>query len=163
MDKYMLALLTFLLPAMPSRADFSCVASVSYQWKKDGGEPQAMFFVNMAGNAMTEEEAKAQVLELANREKARARDACTRRHENLSGCISAKFAAEASLLAKLGFGARKSLEEAVSADCKLQQGQCLDPVVSDIKCLQVGKTEGEGDGKTAEKGKEEQSPAKKDK
>ncbi|NLF25622.1 MAG: hypothetical protein GX589_08220 [Deltaproteobacteria bacterium] len=166
MDKYLLALMIFTFTALPGLADFSCVASVSYQWKKEGGEPQSVFFINVAGNAADMEAAKVQVSRLADSEKVRARDACMRQHENLSGCISAKFAAESSLLAKLGFSARKSLEEAINADCKSQQGQCLEPVVSEIKCLQTEEAKEEGQDQASKKGKEESSsdtPAKKGK
>ena len=161
MERVAVLILVSTLLASPCLADFSCSATVSYQWKKEGGEPQSLFFTEVIGKAAGEEAAKAQVKELADKEKPRALGACTRKHENLSGCISAKFAAEASLLASLGFSARKALEEAVSADCKAVQGDCLEPVVSETVCVQAQAAQTEEQDQSGEKGKESAAGKKK--
>jgi len=148
----------------PSRslADFACRATVSYQWKKEGGEPQSVFYSEAAGSAATEEEGKRLVMELLRKENFKAREACAKRHENLSGCIAAKFEAEASLLSRLGFSARKALEEAIGADCRAAQGTCLDAPPPEVIC-QEQKAGAAEDKTSAEKGKESAAEKKKGK
>ena len=151
--------------AFCAHADFSCAATVSYQWKKkEDKEARAVVWIEVAARGETEEAAKAQLAATAASETPRARDACARDHESLASCIAAKFSAQSSLMASLSFSARKALEEAISSDCKGSQGECGTAVLSEARCIEnkPASVPAAG-GKGEEKGKAAEEPKKKGK
>ena len=144
-------------------AEFACTAAVSYQWKKEGQEPRSVVWSELSVKAEREEDAKAKLSEQAARELPRARAACAKRHEDLTGCISAKFSAQSSLMAGLSFSARKAVEEAINADCKALQGGCMEAAVAAPACVERKAPEAAGEGKEDEKGKDGADDKKKKK
>lgn len=132
-------LVSFLLAVLFSSlafADFNCTAQVSYGLtKKDEKKPTFVEHSAAEASAESEELAK-QALERPVRElKMKAREACRELHENLSGCVGAKFETMASVLQRLPFSSRKSVEDAISQDCEAQMGTCGE-VKSEISCAE---------------------------
>lgn len=85
------------------------------------------------------DEAAAKLLlegELA-RQKVRASEACVRQHEALGSCVSTKLAANAHVLNSLGFSARTALEEALTTECRSQQGRCMGVEASAAQCREI--------------------------
>ena len=144
-------------------AEFECQVDVSYRWRREAQKPagittplaspaadatpsaehalgtdiESVFWTSVKGNGAKEDEVKKKVENFANKEKSAAVSSCRVSHENLSGCISAKFSSVAPTLNNLGFAARKSLEEAISSDCQKQQGQCIDAISGEMKCAEI--------------------------
>lgn len=113
--------------------------------KKDGAAPEdksdaaedtghTVYWMSLEAKAPTEEEARQKLNKAALNERAGAEKACRNAHENLSGCIASKYSSLSSSVGTLGFSARKSVEDAINSDCKLQQGRCLGSVVTEVKC-----------------------------
>ena len=128
------ALISFLYPAA-SFAEFICGAEISYEWKRAQAEnPVSVSAGSVQEKGADEASAKSRLSVLVKSRLTEVRAECRREHENLSGCIAAKYAASAAVLQNLGFNARKALEEAISSDCKAQQGVCKEPQASEPVC-----------------------------
>jgi hypothetical protein len=142
----------------PLLAEFRCGSELSYQWQKAGQDAAAKVLVgSFQATGVDEPAAKAALATRLEREKISSREQCKKEHENLSGCYSVKFASMAALIQSLDFAARKSLSEAITSDCKQQQGSCLDVKSSDPICQDLAaaaaKTPEAESGKKEEKGK----------
>ncbi len=157
----LLAAIVVTVAASNLEAQTTCKAEVSYKWKSSGEAKEAqeatVYFGGVEGAGADEVVAKAKLTEESSVLKVKALDACRRDRENLTGCITAKFATSAQALQSLSFSARKALEEAISADCKKSQGSCLDATVSEPACQSAavapeGTPEAE-DGKKQDAGK----------
>jgi len=107
-----------------------------------------------------EPSAKEALEKIVNRERHRASEACREIHENLARCIATKYGTHQSELNVMDFGARKTLHEAIAADCKEQQGNCLEIAASDQKCAEKVAPE-PAEEKKDEKGKKEDKAKKK--
>jgi hypothetical protein len=128
-------------------AEFVCKSEVKYHWKKVDGEeeeskPNEVIFALLEARGEAEAEAKAKVEEQVLRHSARATAHCSKQHENLSGCIATKFSAQQAVLDRLGFSARKKLEEAITLDCQTRMGVCQKVEASEVKCTEVSTEEG---------------------
>ena len=147
-------------------AEFACSSEISYKWREISGEKEkggakgaeaVIYFSSVQETGADEAAAKKALEESTVREKVKASDACKRLHENLAGCMSAKFASLANTLQNASFTARKQIEDAVVADCRGQQGTCLEIIASDPKCAEIKKESAEDEkkeaGKKDEKGK----------
>jgi hypothetical protein len=154
--------LSLLIPPRLVCAEVSCSVEVRYQWKKDAADRPVVWAV-VLGRGDSEDAAKARVSALVEAELPRARQACAREHENLAGCISAKFAASSSLLPSLDFSARKALEEAITSDCKAAQGVCGEAAGAEPKCTTGAPAVEASAGKVEDKGKESPDAKKKKK
>lgn len=130
-----------------SAADFICTADVSYTWNNSPAQsatpqktpaaqstPNSTFVGKLEARADTEENAKKEITSRAGGAKAQAAQRCKREHENLSGCVAAKYSAMSTTLNSLTFGARKSLEEAIHTDCELQSGTCGEVILGEASC-----------------------------
>lgn len=141
-----------------SAAEFHCEAALSYKWRKDKEEvANEEFFSSVEEKGADEVSAKDALTRKIAREKSRAKEECKREHENLSGCIAAKYAAIASVLSSLGFSARKAVQDAIASDCTSIQGVCSQVVSSEPVCKELavagGEKSGEEGAKEGEKGK----------
>jgi hypothetical protein len=137
--------------AFPSlvAAEFVCKSEISYSWKKEGNEELSkVIFAVLEARSDNQELAKAKVESQVLRHTPRASQHCNKEHENLSGCIAAKFTAQASVLDRLSFAARKKLEEAITTDCQARIGACKAVEATEVECQELAE---EGD---EEKGKE---------
>lgn len=159
-----IALIT--LAPLQLHADFICGAEVSYKFERGNGEKggdnkegektaEETFFSKVHKKGATEEATKKLVAEALVAEKSKARERCRQDHENLAGCISAKYSLFAGKAAGLTFSARKTLEEAITKDCTKQQGHCLESAASETTCEEEVKPVTEGDAAKAEGGKGE--------
>ena len=147
MFKTLIALMLYIvLIGTNVEAEFICSADVHYKWRRasssentTNGESQnehTVYWTSIEKQAATEEAAKEMVHKVSLAERGNAERACSTTHQNLSGCIASKYSSLSSSVNSLGFAARKSIEEAIDADCKLQQGKCSGSVVSEINCRQ---------------------------
>ncbi|MCO6429471.1 MAG: hypothetical protein J5J00_01325 [Deltaproteobacteria bacterium] len=165
-----------------ARADFICRTEVAYRWKRSEsapakpesdetpaaspssseGEasPQEVFWRAVETSGAEEEAVRAKLTEAANQEKLPALEACRREHQNLSGCIASKYQGLAGSFTSLGFSARKALEEAVIQDCTKQQGECLEAVAKEIKCVEKKEEAPPPDDKAAKDGGKEKGKKK---
>ena len=124
----------------PIYAEFVCASEVSYKWKK--GEKESSVSVSRIERRGADEAAgKAALEESLSREKSDALDECRKQHENMAGCMSAKFTSNSDALRSMSFPARKQLEEAVGADCKEGQGSCTEAATSEAVCREIKKAE----------------------
>lgn len=139
--------------------EFECASHVHYRWevhetgeskhhvedgaKQDEAEktkakmPKVSFdvlSVTRRIRAATEDEAKAKIQLALDKDKQDAMEECQSVHENLSGCIAAKFLAMGNVLRQLDFNARKELENSISEDCRSSTGRCLKSEASPIEC-----------------------------
>lgn len=129
-------------------AEFSCRAGLHYSWKKQGEEDALKVeWPALEIVSESEVEAKAKLEERLIKEKAKALEACRAEHENLSGCVAAKFSVMASVMQRLAFSARKSLEKAINADCSSRQGSCIKVESEEIKCTDLTPADGEEEDK----------------
>ena len=153
----LIAFALFFLCAGNLYAQATCETVISFKWTRKEGPnvtPVAPLSVEVKRLSVTEADetaVKARLAELVPAEKNKAMDSCRREHESLADCLSAKYAAKASVLSSLRFESRKAFEDAIHSDCSAQQGVCLEVLSSDPQCLT--KTEGEGEGETAGEGK----------
>ncbi|RMG42552.1 MAG: hypothetical protein D6719_06230 [Candidatus Dadabacteria bacterium] len=108
---------------------------MSYIWKKDKQEVEIPIdWRKLKASAESEEKAREKLENMLLKEKALARTACQREHENLSGCMATKYASISSVLYSSGFNVRKALEDAVKRDCLALQGKCIKTDSTEIKC-----------------------------
>ena len=131
-----------LMVATPTvvRAEFVCHVDVSYSWKKEKAEqPLDVFYSTIQSSAADEAGAKAGLVDTSAREQSKAMEDCRKQHENRSGCIAAKYTANANLLQMMKAEARKVLEEAIASDCASTQGSCLKATLSEPKCAEAVK------------------------
>lgn len=121
-----------------AHAEWLCRQEINMKWKKDKEEVGSqVFFTSVEAKGADEAIAKANLNSVLGSEKAEAQVHCKKYHENLSGCIAAKYASMSSTLSTLSFSARKAVEDSVAKDCDAQQGKCsieaVDPVCAEIK------------------------------
>lgn len=146
----------------PVAADFSCSSDIRYRWKaqnqnegvqqpKKGAAPTAtpetaeaaepngsdVFWGTVEGTSATEDEAKAKLTDLLNKERARADAACRDLHENQTRCIAGKYGQSAGVLSMMSFSQRKEFEKSIISDCENSSGKCLGSSISEVKCREV--------------------------
>jgi len=154
--------LSLLCFASISYGEIQCSTSISYKWKNGDKEAKETVerWTTLRVNGATEEAAKATLQPLVDRNTKEARGQCSQLHENLSGCMSARYIALSTAYSTLGFQARKQMDEAIRSDCEKGQGQCVGVEVEEIKCASLESADGAeaaagGDDKKAgEKGAE---------
>ena len=129
-------LLLMLLPGIAA-ADFVCKSQLSYKWKKEKAEQEESVDVGLV-EAVGKDQAqvKARLEDMLPESKAQALQNCKKEHESVAECLADKFAAMASVLNSMRFEARKSLEQAISADCELRKGLCTTASSSEIVCAE---------------------------
>ena len=149
-----LLILTFLVFAVSlASAQTRCRTQLTYKWKPADGEKSVEIkWGEYEGQGVDDATARAQISSLVEKERVKARETCRREHENLAGCYSAKFASLGPVLQGLDFSARKSMEEAITSDCKKQQGRCDEPAIAEPVCV-VEATPVPAEGAKEEKGK----------
>ena len=137
-----------------------CRVDVGFKWKQAQGETESSEpTITLASKGADEAAAKRALTPRIDREKQRAQKSCQERHEDLTSCVAGKLSALSSSLRQMGFSERKSVEDAVSADCSARQGKCSGVTVSEPQCAEiVAKADGtpgadEKGGKKDEKGK----------
>ena len=119
-------------------ADFNCGSEISFKWKKEGSEDAVEVpWGKVNAQGPDEAQAKTKLGESVLKQRQRAAEYCHRQHENLTGCVSVKYAANTSTLKSLDFSARKALEEAINSDCKSSQGVCAETTASEPTCAEV--------------------------
>ncbi len=143
---------------MPATAEFACSGSVSYHWKKEKDEkPSEVHWRSLSAVGKDEDLAKRALFEAQALEKNKALKACATEHENVAGCVSSKFSSNAHTYNALSFSARKALEDAITKDCAVSQGICLEAKASDPTCKELAAASAEaspsGTPSTEEKGK----------
>lgn len=156
--------LIFLVSLFPaaSKAEFICRATVSYSWEKDKEMSKIIVFVNsVETKGVDEKAAKSLLSERVEKEKVKASEQCARDHENQAGCVASKFNALSSTIQALPFSSRKLLEDSIAADCKAQQGKCLESVAGEPQCSEIISAAAAAEGK--EGGKEGGKESKKKK
>ena len=131
--------LFFVTLAGDGACEFACVADVNYKWVKGEKDESTIFWATVDKAGPDETAAKGALAKYMAIEQHRAGEACRDIHENLSGCIAAKYAGVKAQLQSMDFGARKNLQEAIDADCKLQQGKCKEVVAGEPKCAEIVK------------------------
>ena len=137
----LVAFILFFLVTRLAFAEAACESVISYKWGKREGDkgmpasPVSVEVKKLFASGADEGSAKVRLGELLPIEKGRAMDACRREHESLADCLSAKYAAKASVLNALRFESRKAFEDAIHSDCSAQQGICVEAVSSEIQCL----------------------------
>ena len=142
------------LPQSLLAAEFECVSEVKYSWEYTPPSPPMtddmkqpppplekekyeVPFVSRRLRGATEELAKQKFQSVLDQDRLQAMTECKKNHENLSGCVSAKFLSMGSVLRQLDFNARKELESSIVEDCKLSTGRCLKAEASEITCKEV--------------------------
>ena len=180
--KYFLLTATFSLIADTCWADFTCRTEVQYRWRAESavvqtgkasatpdpaatpasanGE-QTVYWALVERKGPTEEEAKRLMADAALQQRSSADKACKQQHENLATCIANKFSALSSTLNSLTFSARRALEEAVTTDCKKQQGACISSFAGDPVCTEKKSEEEKAEG--GEKGEKDKGKKEKKK
>ena len=125
--------------------------------------PLRVYWLAIDAAAADEAAAKERLAEARSREGVRALDVCRNEHENLTSCVTKKFAASAGVMGSLSFTARRAMETAVTLDCGAQQGKCQDLVAGEPQCIEKGKKEEPADDagkKDDKKGKGKEKPKK---
>ena len=155
--KLTLFLFVFFAPII-AWAEFSCSVDISYKWAKGDKEPleeSSILWARVEQTGLDEAAAKERLSSFVIREQQKAGAVCKDLHENLSGCISAKYAGVKSELQAIDFAARKILQDAIASDCKSQQGRCKEVAATEPKCFDKTpkKEETAADAKKDEKGK----------
>ena len=131
----------FFLASETVMAEATCESLITYKWARREASnvtPAGAITVEVKKIVATgaEEAAiKAKIGEILPVEKGRAMEACRREHESFADCLSAKYAAKASVLNSLRFESRKSFEEAIHQDCSAQQGLCMEATGSEPQCV----------------------------
>jgi hypothetical protein len=139
-------------------AQATCSAEVSYKWKKGDSEESTIHWATIRLKGEEEKAVRAALIERVVREKKKASEACKDLHENMSGCLTAKLASSSGNIRGLDFAARRTVSDAITQDCKLQQGRCLeilspDPTCEVAKAAETGEEEVKKDAKGKEKKK----------
>ncbi|MCB0331231.1 MAG: hypothetical protein KDD70_16290 [Bdellovibrionales bacterium] len=94
-------------------------------------------YVTRRLRSATAEEGKQKFRAVLDRDIEEAMSECRETHENLSGCVSAKFLSMGNVMRQLGFQARKELETSISRDCSMMTGRCLEATASEVTCVEV--------------------------
>src|SRR3990167_3614836 len=94
----------------PVFAEHQCSSSLSYVWIREK-EERKVDWSTVTFSGESEEGAKTRLLEIVEREKKAALGKCREEHENLSGCVAAKYAALQGVYGTLGFEVRRSIDE----------------------------------------------------
>lgn len=115
-------------------AQSTCSTTISFKWKQGDKEIEE-HWTTLHAKGATEEEAKVTMRPLIDQNQKTASDQCRNAHENLSGCMAARYLAIGSSISALSFQARKQMEEAVQVDCEKIQGKCLGVSIAEIKCV----------------------------
>ena len=111
-----------------------CRSEVAYSWTKDPKDERVVFFAVVEQRAPSVEDAKRKLAEEVARVKGDAYQRCREAHQNLSGCIAGRFNAHTGVMSSMTFAARKALEEAITTDCKGEQGTCGAVTASEPQC-----------------------------
>ncbi len=138
-------------------ADYLCQADVFYVWTPNappGEEPQGGVSANLGAEpAEPSAESRREFAlvvgetglvqdEVKNRVKARipaaqleAVQRCKSEHEDRTSCVTLKIKRSTDNYARLDFGARKAMLEAMNHDCQSNLGVCGNSEVTEISCL----------------------------
>lgn len=180
MRRIRLSLLTPFLPRVATRAplvlvislallssaalaDVRCRVEISYSWRKTGVEESAVLpWGILSRKGRDEESTKIDLAAFVLDERIKAKQHCSSRHENLAGCIAAKYSSMEATIKSLDFGARNTLDSAIKDDCKNMQGVCLEVTSTDPVCNEIV-IETEGEEAPTEEGEEEEKDKKKKK
>ena len=141
-----------------AQADFVCASDISYTWTSSSAAkastptasgansttpaanpvatsaPNQTFVGKIEARAESEDLAKKALDARSAAAKTQAITRCKREHENMSGCVAAKYSAMGTTLNTLTFSARKALEDAIRTDCELQRGVCGEATVAQAQC-----------------------------
>ncbi|MBX7136572.1 MAG: hypothetical protein K1X83_01215 [Oligoflexia bacterium] len=118
-------------------ADFVCKSQLSYKWKKEKAEQEETVEVGLVeASGKDQAQVKARLEDLLPESKTQALQNCKKEHESVAECLADKFASMASVLNSMRFEARKSLEQAISADCEIRKGLCTTAASTEIVCAE---------------------------
>ncbi|MCB0335546.1 MAG: hypothetical protein KDD62_04550 [Bdellovibrionales bacterium] len=167
------ALLSFCVCTPRVYADHICSVEVSYTWQKkmqeeeaeesskkkkkqniEESKPKKVLFKKLSVTGKDEPLAKQKAKDKGKEELSAADLQCNKLHEDLAGCMAAKFHASRSVLQTLSFKARKDLEDAIVEGCKGQEGVCGISELSEPRCREKLE-EPEGEDAGTEEGTEE--------
>jgi hypothetical protein len=134
----LLLIISIVSPAI-AVGEFRCSAEIKYRWHKDkdATEPLVTFWATAEKRGDTEDSTRDMLGKTIDRERVQAAEACIRRHQNMSGCISSKIAAYGELMQGMTFSARKKIEDSIATDCEKDLGFCKGVEVSDIACVDL--------------------------
>ena len=129
-------------------ASFNCAVSIMYKWQPKEGKKKSLEVEvsKLDVKAASEGKGKAYLEKKLSRAKTAAMEQCRKDHENVAGCVASKFKMMASVLRRMPFSARSSLETAINEDCKAAQGSCQSAEAGEIKCMATASGEAEGEG-----------------
>ncbi len=123
-------------------AEVSCVSTVSFKWSlapaPDSKESPAIneeHWTTITTKGATEGEAKKVLQPLIERNRYEAGAFCRQLHENLSGCMAARYVSMGGAYSNLGFTARKSMDDAIKVDCEKLQGKCHGVFTTNVECI----------------------------
>lgn len=141
--------------AAPTYAEFVCESEVSVKWHKADEEKEVESKVGVVtGKGATEEKAKKSLAGALTKERSKALKNCKSEHENLSGCISSKYASLGPTVHQLDFAQKKSIRDAIATDCTARQGSCVSAEATEAACKDVTPpTAAPEEGKKDDKGK----------
>jgi hypothetical protein len=144
-------------------ADFSCKTTVSYTWRREGEETdQTVAWKILQRVGKTEDLGKKLIAQAMVRDSQIARAQCEQEHQNLASCLATKYEVMSDALARAGFTARKSIEEAITADCQRKQGTCKEVKNSEVECTLIEEAAAAGaSGATGASGKKDEKEKKK--
>lgn len=136
-----------------------CTTKVHYSWMpKESEQEQKEHWTTLWLDGESQKKATAELEKLADRITSEAQEHCRKRHENLSGCIAAKYSSLGPTLKALDYSARTSLEKAIVADCESVNGACKSPGYDPVTCTAAKSAEEEddkdGEGEEAAEGTE---------
>ncbi len=128
-----------------------CRVDVEYKWKRkatsegddkvkavEPGESHSVLFVTLEAKAPTEKEAK-ELLDLRVIDaRQRAMKECKQKHESISFCVSSKYDTLQTVLSRLDFAARSTLQESVRQECEQQSGVCESISIEEPECFIPG-------------------------
>jgi len=153
-------LLTLFVVPTQVRAEFICTSEISYSWKKEEAELK-VFHSSVKHLSTDEETGKRTIAAPLLTAESKAQRTCQSEHENLSGCLASKLNATTTARSIGSFSARKEIEKAIDADCKMSNGQCRGTSHTDVVCKEVVAPAEEGAGKSDEKAKGKEKAKKK--
>jgi hypothetical protein len=148
--------------ASVSRAEGMCTTQVWYQWhkeKENEARKQVVLHTHARGGTATE--AKEALLRSLPPLYSRAAEACRRTHMRSAHCIAERLQALRSTLLHVSFSARKALEERVTQDCALDEGECTHTGSEEPQCAEQQPPAAEGSEKGEVTGKDKKTEAKK--
>lgn len=145
---------------LSANAEHICRTEVQYKWRTEKSaaadvppDPKAhkpteapaaapnneltVFWALIEQKGKNEEDAKQNATKQSLSERGAAEKACLNAHENLSGCVAAKYLSLSPSVSTLGFSAKKSVDDAIKEDCAKQQGKCTGSSITEIKCSEI--------------------------